>query len=215
MIRLLICDDQTIVVEGLRVVLSSTPDIDVVGQAYDGQDAIEQVKHLHPDVVLMDLRMPVMNGVVATRQIRRDHPQTRVLVLTTYASDEWIDGAVRAGADGYIMKDAPPNLLTTAIRNVAEGIPYLAPDITRKVLELLAQSEARTAPDEDVELNTREIEILTLLATGHSTSDIAAKLSLSEGTVRNYISSAITQLDAHGRTQAVVRAIRYGFIKTV
>lgn len=212
MIRVLICDDQAIARHGLQMILASAPDIEVVGQAEDGQEAIDLVSRWTPDVALMDLKMPRMNGVEATRQIRRRFPDVQVLVLTTYDADEWVFDAIRAGAKGYVLKDLPPAQLLDAIRNVAEGKTPIDPSVAGKLFESVVDQPV-PQPDRLVEpLSDREIEIVRLMAGGRTNAEIGAALYLSEGTIRNYISTILSKLNVKDRTQAVVMAIRYGLV---
>lgn len=210
MIRLLITDDQSIVCEGLRVIFSSDPEIEVVGIANDGAQAVEMIASLAPDLVLMDLKMPVMNGVQATRIIKEQHPGTRVLVLTTYDMDEWVFDALRSGADGYLLKDTPRNSLIDAVKNTVAGKTYLDPAIAGKLLSVVQQS--RKPADSQIinVLSERERDILRLLAKGLTNTDIAQQLFLSEGTVRNYVSEILAKLKVADRTQAALMAVRYG-----
>jgi DNA-binding NarL/FixJ family response regulator len=209
-IRVLICDDQAIVCEGLQAILSTARDIEVVGVANDGAQAVEMVAETRPDVVLMDLKMPVMNGVQATRLIRDRHPAVRVLVLTTYDADEWVFDAIRAGAAGYLLKDTPREKLIEAIKDTAAGKTPVDPTVAGK---LFAQVTARGVPaDTSIadELSAREREVLGLLARGLTNAEIAGRLYLSEGTVRNYVSAILAKLDVPDRTQAAVLALRFG-----
>ncbi len=210
MIRVLICDDQAVVCEGLQAILSTTPGIQVVGTANDGEQAVELVSREQPDVVLMDLKMPVMNGIQATRAIRTQFPNVRVLVLTTYDFDEWVFDAVHSGASGYLLKDTPRDRLVEAIHGTAAGKTFVDPQVAGKLFERI--SRGSVPPDMEV-LNTlseREVEILKLLSQGLSNPEIAAKLYLSEGTVRNYVSSILTKLEVSDRTQAALLALRAG-----
>jgi DNA-binding NarL/FixJ family response regulator len=210
MIRVLICDDQEVVSEGLRAILSTAHDIQVVGVANDGQQAIELTEQLFPNVVLMDLKMPVMNGIQATRTIRARFPGVRVLVLTTYDFDEWVLDAVRSGASGYLLKDTPRDQLVTAIEGTAAGKTYIDPAVAGKLLNQI--SHGQVPPDQDLTtiLSERELDVLRLLARGMSNMEISQKLFLSEGTVRNYVSAILTKLDVSDRTQAAVLALRAG-----
>ena len=212
MIRVLICDDQAIARHGLQMILASAPDLEVVGQAQDGQEAVELTAQLTPDVVLMDLKMPRMNGVQATRRIRSSDPDVQVLVLTTYDADEWVFDAIRAGAGGYILKDTPPEQLLSAIRDAAAGKTPVDPAVAGKLFKRVAdkpvpQTDALVEP-----LSDRELEIVRLMAGGLTNAEIGAALFLSEGTIRNYISTILGKLGVKDRTQAVVTAIRYGLI---
>lgn len=212
MIKILICDDQEIVSEGLQRILGAEPDLSVVGIAHDGQEALELVARTHPDLVLMDLKMPVMNGIQATRRLRELYPQTQVLVLTTYADDEWLFDAIRSGASGYLLKDRPRKELIEAIKGTIAGDSYIDPAVARKVLANVAQTHSPKSRQVKISLSPREAEILELLALGLSNADIAQRLFLSEGTVRNYMSDLFTKLDVSDRTQAVVVALRYGLV---
>jgi DNA-binding NarL/FixJ family response regulator len=214
MLRVALCDDQAIVTEGLQVILSSSPGIEIVGVAHDGAAAVDLVGRLHPELILMDLRMPIMNGIQATRQIHDRYPSTRVLVLTTYDDDEWVFDAIRAGASGYLLKDTPRDHLLAAIRGTVEGATYVDPQVAGKLFRQLGQpGSAPAAPTAlTVDLSEREIEILRLLADGLPNADIAERLHLSKGTVQNYVSSIFTKLDVTDRTQAAVIALRHGLV---
>ena len=214
MIRVLICDDQDVVREGLQVILSAAPGIEVVGAARDGAEALELVLQTQPDVVLMDLKMPGMNGIHATRAIRDRAPAVRVLVLTTYDADEWVFDAIRAGASGYLLKDTPREELTKAIARTAAGETPVDPAVAGKLFEHIAHKSP--PPDTGIadDLSDRELDVLRLLARGLSNADIAAQLYLSEGTVRNYVSAILAKLDVTDRTQAAILALRYGLVDT-
>jgi len=214
MIRLLICDDQVVVSEGLRAILGTVPEIEVVGVANDGQEALEQVGQLMPDLVLMDLKMPIMNGVQATRFIHDRYPQVKVLVLTTYDMDEWVFDAIRSGAAGYLLKDAPRETLIEAIKGTMEGDTHVDPKVAGKLFSRITHSAP--APDSTLInlLSDRELDVLRLLARGFTNTDIAARLFLSEGTVRNYVSSIFGKLGVSDRTQAAVLAIRTGLAQS-
>lgn len=211
MIRVLICDDQMIVSEGLQLILETDPDIEVAGVASDGAEALEKIEALNPTIVLMDLKMPGMNGIQATRVIRRDYPHIPVLVLTTFDADDWVFDAIRSGASGYLLKDSPRDRLLTAVKETVQGKTHVDPSIAGKLLDQISQPAARKiASTMDVDLNDREREILRLIAEGLSNATIAERLYLSEGTVRNYVSSIFTKLDVSDRTQAALFALRYG-----
>lgn len=212
MIKVLICDDQYIVTEGLTRILESDPEIEVVDTAYDGAEAVALVAEHHPDVVLMDLKMPNMNGVLATRKIRQQFPEVKVLVLTTYDDDEWIFDAIRGGASGYLLKDTPPPDLIAAIKGTVEGKTYVDPNVAGKVLSSVASKAERTASPAHFSLTERELEILKLLSRGMTNADIAQQLFLTEGTVRNYTSEIFKKLGVNDRTQAAVTAIRFGLV---
>lgn len=213
MIRVLICDDQWIVCEGLEAIIESEPGLEVVGIAHDGAEALDRVAALKPDVVLMDLRMPGMNGIQATRAITEGYPGVRVLVLTTYGADEWVFDAIRSGADGYLLKGTPRNVLLDAIKGTAAGQTHVDPAVAGRLFEQVTQ--ARPSPPEttvlDV-LSNREQDVLRLLARGLSNAEIASRLSLSQGTVRNYVSAILAKLDVSDRTQAALLALRYGLV---
>jgi DNA-binding NarL/FixJ family response regulator len=184
--------------------------IEVVGIANDGEQAVEAVAKLHPDVVLMDLKMPVMTGIQATRLIHSQFPEVRVLVLTTYDFDEWVFDAIRNGAAGYLLKDTPRETLVSAIHGTAAGKTYVDPEVAGKLFNQISRGSA--PPDASLvdSLSDRERDVLRLLASGMSNSDIAQHLYLSEGTVRNYVSSILTKLGVSDRTQAAVLALRAG-----
>ncbi len=210
MIKVLICDDQELVCEGLKAILSTCRDLEVVGVANDGAEAVEMIPEKKPDLVLMDLKMPGMNGVYATRQIRERHPEVQVLVLTTYDADAWVFDAIRAGANGYLLKDTPRERLLAAIREAVSGKTPVDPQVAGKLFTHLQQGTL--VPDEAVAslLSEREREILGLLGRGLSNAEIAERIFLSEGTVRNYVSSIFEKLGVTDRTQAAILAIRSG-----
>jgi two-component system, NarL family, response regulator LiaR len=212
MIRLLICDDQMIVCEGLRVIFNSDPDIEVVGIAQDGAQALELIPTLTPDIVLMDLKMPIMNGVQATRLIRERFPETHVLVLTTYDMDEWVFDAIRSGAEGYLLKDTPRETLIKAVKDTIAGKTHIDPSVAGKLLNAVRQTGKTTDTLVLASLSDREHDVLRLLAKGLSNTDIAQQLHLSEGTVRNYVSEIIAKLHVSDRTQAALMAVRYRLV---
>lgn len=215
MIRVLIADDQAIAREGLQVILSAEHDIEVIGQAHDGQKALDMAKSEQPDLVLMDLKMPGLSGVQATRLIKEAFPNIAVLVLTTYDLDDWVDSALRNGADGYLLKDTPPEELTKAIRGTVQGKNYIDPNVAGKVLQHMQRTSV-TMPTTELKLiqplTDRELEVLKLLSQGLSNQEIAASLQLSEGTVRNYLSTLFSKLGVSDRTKAAVLAIQHGLI---
>ena len=211
MIRVLICDDQEVVREGLRVMLRGASDIEVVGTAPDGAAAVALLDATRPDVLLMDLRMPGLNGIQATREIRQRRPGARVLVLTTYDADEWVFDAIRSGAAGYVLKDTPAEDLIAAIRAVAVGKTPVDPKVAGRLFAQIA----RTAPVDAAplaELSPRERDVLALLTRGLSNAEIAATVHLSEGTVRNYVSTILSKLRVADRTQAAILGIRAGLL---
>jgi DNA-binding NarL/FixJ family response regulator len=214
MIRLLLCDDQEIVTEGMGAILRAIRDFQVVGVARDGAQAVELTAQLQPDLVLMDLRMPVMNGIQATRKLREQFPQVKVLVLTTYDDDEWVFDAIRAGAAGYLLKDTPRDQIIAAIRGTVAGATHVDPQVAGKLFAHITQptNAAATASALTASLSARELEILKLLAAGLNNSDIADRLHLSKGTVQNYVSNLFVKLDVTDRTQAAVIALRHGLL---
>ncbi len=211
--KIVICDDQAIIRDGLELLLKLEKDIDVVGLAEDGAEAIELVTRLTPDLVLMDLKMPGMNGVEATRRISASLPQVKVLVLTTFEDDEWIFDAIRAGACGYLLKDTPRDKLVEAIRGTIQGKSYVDPTVAGKILGQVTSKQEEPRSLITQKLTAREIEVLRLIAHGFSNAQIANQLHLSEGTVRNHVSVIFTKLEVSDRTQAAIIAIRYGIDK--
>jgi NarL family two-component system response regulator LiaR len=212
MVRVLICDDQVVVCEGLKAILSTVHAIEVVGVAYDGEEAVKLVSQLHPDVALMDLKMPLMNGIQATRVICAQYPTTRVLVLTTYDFDEWVFDAIRAGAAGYLLKDTPRDSLVAAIMGTASGKTFVDPAVAGKLFTQVSRGSAPPSIELASILSDREMDVLRHLARGLNNTDIAQKLFLSEGTVRNYVSSILNKLEVADRTQAAVLAMRAGLV---
>lgn len=213
MIRVVICDDQEMVCEGLRAILGTAADIEVAGIAHDGAEALELVEKHLPDVALMDLKMPGMNGIQATQRIRDRFPTVKVLVLTTYDADEWVFDAIRAGASGYLLKDTPRGRLIEAIRGTAAGASHIDPQVAGKLLARVAQQPGPSQESHVLQaLSERELEVLRLLARGLSNTEIAGRLYLSEGTVRNYVSSLLAKLDVADRTQAAILALRLGLV---
>ena len=192
------------------MLLKLEPDIEVVGTAEDGDEAVAMVAKKEPDLVLMDLKMPVLNGVEATRQIRTKHPDVKVLVLTTYDDDEWVFDAVKAGASGYLLKDTPRDELVKAIKGTVTGKTYVDPSVAGKVLEQVSSHQTQPATLITSKLTEREIEVLRLIAKGLSNTDISDRLFLSEGTVRNHVSAILAKLGVSDRTQAAVIAIQHG-----
>jgi DNA-binding NarL/FixJ family response regulator len=192
------------------MLLKLEPDIEVVGTAEDGDEVVAMVAKKEPDLVLMDLKMPVLNGVEATRQIRTKHPDVKVLVLTTYDDDEWVFDAVKAGASGYLLKDTPRDELVKAIRGTVTGKTYVDPSVAGKVLEQVSSHQTQPATLITSKLTEREIEVLRLIAKGLSNTDISERLFLSEGTVRNHVSAILAKLGVSDRTQAAVIAIQHG-----
>jgi len=213
-IRVLIADDQELVRTGFRVIVNAEPDLQVVGEAADGLQTIEAVARLHPDVVLMDIRMPHLNGIEATRRVAAQPRPPRVLILTTFDLDEYVYDALRAGASGFMLKDAGADELLHAIRVIAAGDALLAPTITRKLIEdFVCRPPANPSPAGLAELTPRELEVLGLLAGGLSNSAIAAQLILGEATVKTHVARIFSKLGLHDRAQAVVLAYESGLVQ--
>jgi DNA-binding NarL/FixJ family response regulator len=210
--RVLICDDQMIVCEGLERILSAAPEIEVAGTAHNGQEVLDLIPTAQPHLVLMDLKMPLMNGIIATRKVRERYPEIYVLVLTTYDDDEWIFDAVRAGASGYLLKDTPPSELIKAIQGTVTGQSFVDPNVAGKILSGYTKNSHPQSQPTNYNLSERERDILGLLAQGLSNADIAQQLFLTEGTVRNYTSEIFKKLGVNDRTQAAVVALKYGLV---
>jgi DNA-binding NarL/FixJ family response regulator len=207
-IRVLLVDDHAVVRAGLRLFLTGQADLEVVGEAEDGTSAVAQVQELRPDVVLMDLRMPRLDGIEATRQIRAARPQTAVVVLTTYTDSAHVGQAMAAGAIGYVLKDVPPPELAATIREAAHGVLHLAPVVQRTLLQAIA-APPRAEPDPE-ELTEREREVLVLLAEGRSNKEIARHLHVSERTVKGHVGHVLGKLGLVSRTQAAIYAVAHG-----
>ena len=213
-IRVLLADDQALVRAGLRMILEGQPDIEVVGEATDFDQALRSARRLGPDVVLMDAQTLSTDNVNATRQLVANRPGTRVLILTTVDRDEYLYVAIRAGASGFMLKDAQPAQLVEAVRVVARGEALLAPSVTRRLLERLAQIlPASSAPPQLSSLSTRELEVLRLLATGLSNAELAKRLFLAEATVKTHLSSVLRKLERRDRVQAVILAYDAGLVR--
>lgn len=210
MIRVLICDDQAIIRDGLELLLKLERDVQVVGLAQDGAQAVELAGAKAPDVVLMDLKMPGVNGVEATRQIKTLYPAIKVLVLTTYDDDVWVLDAIRAGAAGYVLKDTPREKVLEALRGTAIGKTFVDPMVAGKLLERVATSQPQPLSELADRLTERESAVLRLLARGLSNGEIAGQLHLSDGTVRNHVSAIFAKLEVSDRTQAAILAIHHG-----
>jgi len=214
-IRVLIADDQALVRGGFHSILAGQDDIEVVGEAEDGNEAVALVEELHPDVVLMDIRMPGIDGIEATRRIAARGLATRVLVLTTFDVDDYVYEAMKAGASGFLLKTAPPRQLADAVRTVTAGDALLAPSITRRLVE---QFVRRPPPGTSVprgveELTDRELDVLKLLARAMSNAEIAAKLVVSEATVKSHVNRILTKLNLRDRAQAIVLAYETGLVE--
>ena len=215
-IRVLIADDQQMVRQGFTVLLDTKPGIQVVGQAVHGLDAIAKVRELAPDVVLMDIRMPELGGIEATRRITTDHPDIRVLVLTTFDLDEYVYQALRAGASGFLLKDASADQLAEAVRVVAAGDALLAPGITRRLIAEFSRLDGTPRPPlmrRVGDLTERETEVLTLIAQGLSNAEIAGRLVVAEQTVKTHVGRILVKLGLRDRTQAAVFAYESGLVR--
>ncbi|ONI77576.1 DNA-binding response regulator [Kribbella sp. ALI-6-A] len=214
-VRVLVCDDQALIRTGFATIIDAQPDLEVVGECGDGRSAVELAGRLEPDVVVMDVRMPVLDGIEATRLLAGEDVArpAKVLVVTTFNLDEYVYEALRAGASGFLLKDAPPAQLLHGIRTVASGAALLAPEVTR---QLVGRYAARIRPAEDapdsIPLTPRELEVLMLIADGLSNSEIAATLVISHETVKTYVSRILAKLGLRDRVQAVVYAYRRGLV---
>ena len=219
MITILIVDDQEIVRQGLGIILRAQSDFQVVALAEDGERALELAREHQPDVVLMDIKMPRLNGIQATQKILQASKATQVIILTTFDTDELIFAGIRAGAKGYLLKDAPSQVLTDAIRRVHAGESILNPTVARKMLEEFKRvSQSPIAPGRATaplleKLTEREVEILQSMMNGLANKEIGVKLNLAEGTVKNHVSTILAKLHANDRTQAVVNALRQGIVE--
>ncbi|GGQ09853.1 MULTISPECIES: response regulator [Streptosporangium] len=213
-IRVLIADDQGMVRTGFTVFLSSQPDIEVVGEAADGREAMVRTAELRPDVVLMDVRMPVMDGLAATRAILdADGPKPKVLILTTFDLDDYVYEALRAGASGFLLKDASAQQLAEAVRVVASGDALLAPSVTRRLISEFARVGPRRPRARPADITERETEVLTLIAQGRSNQEIAEQLVVSEQTVKTHVGRILAKLDLRDRAQAIVYAYETGLVR--
>ncbi|NDJ24559.1 response regulator [Nostoc sp. B(2019)] len=209
MIKVLLVDDQNLIRQGLKALLELESDLELVGEAENGQQAINLVAKLQPDVVLMDIRMPIMDGVAATREIQKRYAGIKVLVLTTFDDDEYVTAALQNGAMGYLLKDTPSEELAVAIRAVHKGYTQLGPGIVKKLLTQFSSTapiQSPLAPPSLAELTPREKEVLRLIATGASNREIAQELYISEGTVKNHVTNILNRLDLRDRTQAAIFA---------
>jgi DNA-binding NarL/FixJ family response regulator len=213
----LIVDDQALVRAGFRMILEAEEDMDVVGEAADGREAVAEVRRLRPDVVLMDVRMPDVDGIEATRRLLvEDGSAVKVVMLTTFDMDEYVYDALKAGASGFLLKDVPPEQLVDGIRAVAKGDALLAPSVTRRVIEEFVRrppASVRTLPAKLGELTARELEVLKLIARGLSNAEIATELFVSETTVKTHVAHVLMKLDLRDRVQAVVAAYESGLVE--
>ena len=213
MISVLVADDQRLVRSGFRMILRADPEIDVIGEAGDGEEAVALARELKPDVVLMDIRMPKLDGIAATRLLLQEEDPPRVLVLTTFDLDEYVYGALQAGASGFLLKDAPEEQLAAAIRVAADGGALFSAGVTRRLIERFAQLDTTAPPPGLDELSARESEVLQLIARGNSNAEIAAQLVLSEHTVKTHVARILQKLDLRDRTQAVIVAYECGLVR--
>jgi DNA-binding NarL/FixJ family response regulator len=214
MIRILLADDQALFREALRTLICLQPDLEVVGEAASGAEALRLARVLRPNIVLMDLQMPVLSGVAATRQLHSEQPDCRVIALTTFDEDEYVFECLRSGAVGYLLKDAPSENLFAAIRAAARGESFLQPSVTTRVLAEFARlSDQPPASSSTLidPLSDREREILRLIAGGSSNREIAEELFITEGTVKNHVTNILSKLDVRDRTQAAIKARELGF----
>jgi DNA-binding NarL/FixJ family response regulator len=215
MTTVLIADDQALVRVGLRKILDAEPETEIVGESGDGQDAVSEARRLRPDVVLMDIRMPVLDGIEATRRIVSAQPGTRVLILTTFGLDTYVYDALRAGASGFMLKDAPPEEIAAAVQIVARGDALLAPAVTRTVIEEFARQQPAvtgTPPAAVAELTPREQEVFELLARGMSNPEICKQLVITEATAKTHVARILQKLDLRDRVQAVIYAYEAGLV---
>jgi DNA-binding NarL/FixJ family response regulator len=213
-IRVLIADDQALVRGAFRMMLDAEPDIEVIGEAADGREAVEQARLRKPDLVIMDVRMPMVDGIEATRRLLAGSAAPRVLMLTTFDLDEYVYEAMKAGASGFMLKNAPPDELAAAVRTVAAGDALLSPAITRRLIEsYVKRPRAGAKPDQLSELTARELEVLRHVALGLSNAEIAGELILGETTVKTHVNRILTKLGLRDRTQAAVLAYQTGLIE--
>ena len=215
-LRILIVDDQALVRAGFRMILEAEPDFEVVGEAADGREAVDEVQRLRPDVVLMDVRMPGVDGIAATRRLLDRNTAAKVLMLTTFDMDEYVYEALRAGASGFLLKDVPPEQLVAGIRAVASGDALLAPSVTRRMIEEYVRrppDAARTPPPALADLTAREREVLELMARGRSNAEIADEFVVSETTVKTHVAHVLSKLGLRDRVQAVVFAYESGLVQ--
>jgi DNA-binding NarL/FixJ family response regulator len=212
MIKVLLVDDQSLIRQGLKALLELEPDLEIVGEAENGEIALNLIAQLNPDVVLMDMRMPIMDGVAATKEIQKRFQGVKVLVLTTFDDEEYVKAALQYGAMGYLLKDTPSEELAVAVRAVQKGYTQLGPGIVKKLLtqfQTPASTQAPSIPPNLAELTPREKEVLLLIATGANNREIAQQLYISEGTVKNHVTNILNRLQLRDRTQAAIIANTY------
>ncbi len=213
MIRIMIVDDQSLIRDGLAMILNLRPELEVVGTASDGDEVVQKVKQLQPEIILMDIRMPRMNGVEGTRLVREKFPYIKVLMLTTFSDSELIFEALEQGASGYLLKDMETDAIVQAILTVHGGGAVLPQDITAQIVKELKKTKTvieRTPPEQLEQLTEREVEVLREVGLGLNNKEIAKKLFITEGTVKNHVSNLISKLELRDRTQAAIYAVRYG-----
>jgi DNA-binding NarL/FixJ family response regulator len=213
-IRVLVADDQSMVRAGFRMLLSGEPDIEVVAEASNGLEAVDKAARFAPTVVLMDIRMPELDGLEATRRILADNGTARILILTTFDLDEYVYEALRAGASGFVLKDDPPEQLLTAIRTIAAGDALLSPAVTKRVIERFTRTPRPTPPKAVDELTDRELDVFRLIARGLSNAEIGRELYISDTTVKTHITHILQKLDLRDRVQAVVLAHETGLFES-
>jgi DNA-binding NarL/FixJ family response regulator len=212
-ITVVLADDQAMVRAGLRALIEAEPGLAVLGEAMDGKEAVAVTEQARPDVVLMDIQMPVLDGIEATKRIVATVPESRVLILTTFDLDEYVFGAIRAGASGFLLKERPPEELLSAIRVIADGEALLAPNVTRRLIERFARQPDPLQPPQSLSrLTARELEVLRLVANGMSNAEIAAHLVMSEPTAKTHVSRIFSKLGARDRAQLVVLAYQSGLV---
>lgn len=212
MIRVIVCDDQDVVCQGLSTILNNDPEIEVIAVAQDGQTLLDLIPENQPDLVLLDLKMPGMNGVQAARKIRQSFPSIHIIILTTYDDDEWLFDALYSGVQGYLLKDTSSKRIIDAIKGTMKGETFLDPAIAGKVLSSISYQTLSVKSKNTIQLSERETEILGLMARGLTNPDIARELFLSEGTVRNYATNLFSKLGVSDRTQAVIAGLRQGLV---
>jgi DNA-binding NarL/FixJ family response regulator len=209
MINILLVDDQNLIRQGLKALLELEPDLQIIGEAENGQIAIDLAKELQPNVILMDIRMPIMDGVMATKEICRQFPDVNILILTTFDDDNYVSAAIEYGAKGYLLKDTPSEEIAAAIRAVDRGYTHLAPGMMEKVISGRVHEPETALPTELADLTPRELEVLKLIAAGANNREIAQKLYISEGTVKNHVTNLLNRLNLRDRTQAAILAKTY------
>ena len=212
-IRVLVADDQSLVRGGFRMLLAGEPDIEIVAEASNGLEAVEKAERFHPTVVLMDIRMPELDGLEASRRILAADDEARILILTTFDLDEYVYEALRVGASGFVLKDEPPEQLLAAIRTIAAGDALLSPSITKRVIKQFARAPRPERPKAFDELTAREQEVFRLMAAGHSNAEIGQELFISETTVKTHVTHILQKLDLRDRVQAVVLAYQTGLFE--